>query len=242
MNPLIVFLLIIIILVVFVLIYKTIFPPNTALNKVTNLANSPTTVLITDGKSTYGNVSYAVWVYVNSWNSSKKVIFSRSGDLALYLDETSPSLFCDISITPLATDPKDGSYNASKLLNCPASQTITITKNFPIQKWVYVIISMDSTGFSDIYLDGKLVKSVKLMNFRPTLPGPPGTDQPIVIGSAAPFDAYVSQFIRYVYTMDPQTAWNLYLYGNNSNSLFSQYHVDISLSKNGIVQKDIALL
>jgi hypothetical protein len=84
-------------------------------------------------------------------------------------------------------------------------------------------------------MDGKLVKSIK-MDLRPSLPD---QNTSIVLGGGTSFDAYLSKFIRYLYTMDPQTAWNLYLYGNGTG--LSQYNVDIAVTKNGIVQSDLKI-
>ena len=41
------------------------------------------------------------------------------------------------------------------------SNTIEVVNNFPLQKWVYILISYDN-NICDIYLDGKMVKSVQL--------------------------------------------------------------------------------
>lgn len=239
MNPIIILLIIIILLVLFYFIYKIIYPNTTSLNSVVNLGSGSTNIQITDGQPKALNVSYAAWVYVNSWNNTQKIIFSRKGDIGLYLDASTPTLYCDIAIAPIASTSGDLTYNSTNNVieanshSAYASRTITVTNNFPIQKWVYVIISMDGTGFTDVYLDGKLVKSIK-MDLRPNLPD---QNTAITLGGGKPFDAYLSKFVRYLYTMDPQTAWNLYLYGNGTG--LSQYNVDIAITKNGIVQSDL---
>lgn len=243
MNPIVVVLLLIILLVICYIIYKALFPNVTSLKTVTDLSKGSTTIQITDGQATNYNVSYATWVYVNVWDSVPKTIFSRNADVGLRLDSTSPTLYCDVAINKLATAPSnDPSYNAGKnavganATAAYASQTITVTENFPMQKWVFIIVSMDGAGFTDVYLDGKLVKSVKLLNTRPSLPK--AEDSPIILSdNTNKWNAFISQFYRYLYTMDPQTAWNLYLYGNGIG--LSQYNVDVTLSKNGIIQNDI---
>ena len=241
MNPIIILLIIIILLVLFYLVYKAIFPTTTGLNAVANLGSGSTTIQITDGQPKAVNVSYAVWVYVNSWNNTQKIIFSRNGDVGLYLDNNTPTLYCDVAVAPSANVTGDNTINmkdnviGAKTGGTFASRTITVSNNFPIQKWVYVIISMDGTGFTDVYLDGKLVKSIK-MDIRPNLPD---EKTAITLGGGQPFDAYLSKFVRYLYTMDPQTAWNLYLYGNGTG--LSQYNVDIAVTKNGVVQSDMKI-
>jgi len=130
-------------------------------------------------------------------------------------------------------------------------QTITITNNFFIQKWVHVVISVDNTFF-DCYLDGKLVVSQKLYtnstNTTPVLtPKTPGDiSVPILLGQnstpfstskpSASFDAYVTKFIRWTEPVNPQTVWDTYMKGNgNSWGIFpniSSYNADISILKN----------
>ena len=72
------------------------------------------------------NYSYGVWVYVNSWNnSSTKTIFGRTNNIRLYLEKNTPTLKCDITTTS------------------NQNETIIITDNYPLQKWVYIIVSVD---------------------------------------------------------------------------------------------------
>jgi hypothetical protein len=88
---------------------------------------------------------------VNNWNNtSEKYIYNANAGTAstqvikLYLDTTAPTLYCKLSG-----------------LGNNANPVIKVTENFPIQKWVYVVISVDSQ-IADCYLDGKLIKSTKL--------------------------------------------------------------------------------
>jgi hypothetical protein len=236
MNPVITFLLVILLFVIGYLIYSYIYPTSTQLKSLTNLNFAVPSLQITDGQPQSANVSYGIWVYVNSWsNKSQKSLFSRSGDLEVYLDQDTPTLYVDLFVIP------NGTGNGNK-------QTITVTNNFPVQKWVYIIVSTDSRGFADVYMDGKLVKSVKLTGVRGTsdTQGLPDATSYINIGNNngtgfVPLDAYISKFVRYTYTMDPQTAWNLYLSGNGSTSTFSHYGLQVALTKDGILQKEATL-
>jgi hypothetical protein len=111
--------------------------------------------------------AYGIWVYINSWDSgTPKTIFRHTGTMKVYIDSNSPSLKVDISTM-------DGK-----------TVTSTITDNFPLQKWVYIIASMD-TSFLDVYLDGKLIKSVKITNAAQ----PPSTPE-IYLGNNNPFKPF----------------------------------------------------
>lgn len=190
-----------------------------------NASLKTTTTITTINKPTNTRYAYGIWVYVNSWNNlNKKVIFSRNNNISLYLDQNKPSLYCDITM--------------NKAEKVPLSTTTLITDNFPIQKWVYVILSVDNQ-FLDCYLDGKLVKSsriyvvdsVKKMTYIPLAPS---ATTPILLG-AIPFDAAVSRFNRWTHPMDPQTAWDNYMKGNGNRSIMSAtYGADLSIKQNNL--------
>jgi hypothetical protein len=167
---------------------------------------------------TNNQYAYGIWVYVNSWNSSQpKTIFFHEGAIKVYLDKTNPILNVDV-IGP------DGK----------SATTTSITNNFPIQKWVFIIVSMD-TQFLDVYLDGKLIKSVKIININQ----PPSTPK-IDLGNSSPFnpfDAIITNFYRWTTPMDPGTAWNYYMKGNGQGGVLgsaSAYGVKMQVLQNNV--------
>jgi hypothetical protein len=166
------------------------------------------------------NYSYGVWLYVNSWDNSKtKTIFARANNIKLYLDVNTPTLKCDITKTT-------------------GVETVIITDNFPLQKWVYIIVSVDGR-IIDCYINGKLVKTQKLSS--DTKQPLDSAAAPIVMGS---FDATIANFSRTITPMDPQTAWNNYNKGNGiSGGLFSvgSYGANLSLIKDSIQFSNIKL-
>lgn len=183
--------------------------------------NSPTNI----------RYAYGIWTYVNTWDANtSKVIFSRAGSIKLYLDNYAPILKCDFTMSDSNT------------------QTVTVTDNFPLQKWVYVIVSVDGE-FVDVYLDGKLVNSQRMYGstpgVAPVLPAtPPDSNIPVVLGSSVPFDAYVANFQRWTAPVDPQTAWTTYMAGNGGSSLTSaasSYGANLSILKNNIEQSKYIL-
>ena len=90
--------------------------------------------------------------------------------IILYLDKTTPTLYCYIQQTTADVGP------------------IPITTNFPIQSWVYVSISVQG-NYVDLYLQGKLVKSIQL-TVTPTAPGDDAV--PTLLGGT--IDANVAAF------------------------------------------------
>lgn len=201
---------------------KTVSPPITPINN-----------------PTYVSYAYGVWVYINTWDpNANKVIFNREKNIRVYLDKNSPTLYCALTMK-------------SALPDGTMEKTIMVTDNFPIQKWTYVIVSVDNQ-FMDVYVDGKLIKSQRF--FVPptssTSPGimpatPPDNPEPVYLGNSdtklvtfTAFDAYLALFTRWTTAMDPQTAWNTYMAGNGGSSLsktFSSYNVNLDILQNNVL-------
>ena len=139
-------------------------------------------------------------------------------------------------------------------------ETMVVTTNFPLQKWVSISVSVDNQ-FVDVYLDGKLVKSQRFYKtvttaaatndvpavtagVFPKVP-PNAATSPVNLGSInavnvfTPFDAFVAEFKRWTVPIDPASAWDNYLAGNGTNSIskaFSAYGIDVSVLKNNVEQ------
>jgi hypothetical protein len=200
-------------------LYVNYFGATTVMTKSADL-NTAIPNISTIDKPTNLNYSYGLWLYVNSWDNSKqKVIFTRANNIKLYLDTSTPTLKCDI-------------------VESSGVETVTVTDNFPLQKWVYVIISVDGR-IVDSYINGKLVKSQKL-SADTKQPGDSAA-APIVLGT---FDAILAKFSRATSPMDPQTAWNNYNSGNGiSGGLFSvgSYGANLNFIKDNILFSNIKL-
>ena len=228
MNYTIIILGIIIVFLVYYLYVNYIAASKTILKSVDLNSSNPDISLIDKAQNvSYG---YGAWLYINSWDQNKsKGVFSRSNNMSLYLDQSRPILKCDISLNSTST----------------TNQTIVITENFPLQKWVYIIISVDGgTGngtIVDCYINGKLVKSSKLT----TDATPPGsaTDAPIKIGAGTLWDAVLAKFTRFTTPVDPQTAWDNYLSGNGTSGLFSlgNFSANLAVLKDNIQYSNVKL-
>jgi hypothetical protein len=174
--------------------------------------------------------AYSVWLYVNSWNNNvyKNIITTGQNSIVdpstattdgssypnfiLYLDKNSSNLYCYINL-------QNGSSNLIK-----------ITTNLPLQKWVYIVVSVD-TQYVDCYLDGKLVKSVQL----PTSANVNGKDSVFLGNSGTTYDATLAQFTRTPNAVDPTTVWNNYLSGNGQSTM-SSYGLQVDITKNNVTQ------
>jgi len=239
MSPIAIILGIVIIILIYIL-YKYFTTSTSTLGTLIDLSKSSSTPFTKKAdvvNSTSKRYSYGVWIYIDTWDSTeKKDIFYRNkvnevkndkgevttpehSDIRLYLEQYSPILKCEFYTNTSTNQP----------------ETITITNNFAVQKWVCVIISVDNT-IIDCYIDGKLVTSQQLKN-QPNV-----SDSDILVGS---FKAHLAKFQRTTSPIDPQTAWSNYMSGNGGNSLqkmFSSYGVDVSFKKDNIEQQKFSII
>ena len=114
------------------------------------------------------------------------------------------------------------------------STKINITNNFPLQKWVYLVISIDNT-VADCYLDGKLIKSVKITQVAP--------DKTADVKFGLGVDAYIAQFQRWTNPLDPQSVWKAYAAGSGSSlaGTDSNYNVALSVLKDNVITSKLTL-
>jgi hypothetical protein len=204
--------LIILLIIILVLVLYLLFYVQGGKSSLTNM-NKDTMVITNKDIVNPMSVrsSYSMWLYVNSWSSVKKIICSAgvtgsANVFELYLDANTPTLKCDIRTAS------------------GAIESVSVTNNFPVQRWVYIVISIDGK-IVDCYLDGKLIKSQQLQNLS-DMP----KDYNITSGA---FDAYLTTFYRKPAASDPQTVWSNYMSGNGytSNNLMSDYGFSFSVTK-----------
>jgi hypothetical protein len=167
--------------------------------------------------------AYNIWVYMDKPldGTSDVPIFNRTNDLGLFINGSTSTL-------------------TLKLHRKNETVPYQITNNFPLQKWTFVTVSVDNSTI-DMYLDGKLVKSVR------DAAGPnrhlPDGASPIVFGVLP--GTYMTRFSRVVSPSDPQTAWNLYMEGSGSKkglgSLVNRYNVNLSIMKDNVLANSVSL-
>lgn len=219
-------LLIVIVLILLYYLYINYVASSNVLTPIVNLNNKSIEIKYDDlSKKDSTRYSYGLWIYVNSWTSTDEKILMVRGDInnpdfCLKLDQTSPVLRCIIK-------PSNSASNAQ-------SANIVITDNFPIQKWTYVVVSVDNQ-IIDFYLDGKLVLSRKI-NFMPII-----SSNSIILGNdSKKNDIFLANVIRTPNPMDPQTAWNTYLNGNGQPNN-SNVNLKLSVLQNNVEQKKFTL-
>lgn len=214
---------VVIVLVLVYLLYKIVFQQRSLIAANTSLLSKVNP--ITTVTSTSVRYAYSIWINVNSWKmDNRKNIFSRTNNVTLWLDKTTPTLNLDI-------------YNIN---TTPTPYTIMITDNFPLQKWTQVAFSVDNQ-YVDLYLDGKLIKSVVLPQFQ--IP-PSSTD--ITIGNKECAsdntgncsDILITRFYYWSKPLSPQDMWYVYMQGsgNNTFTFSNSYSASINFLKDNVPQ------
>lgn len=163
------------------------------------------------------NYSCSIWFYVNDWGvdlaqtkplliRGKGGVFNPSITLAPYENNI------NIMITTYPT--KGGSDNSShSAANLSSTHPCTV-RNFPLQKWVNLIVSLNGRTL-DVYIDGKLVRTC-------ILPGVAKVDPNanINITPGGGFNGYTSNLQYFAYPLNPQEAYNIYKEGPGTSGLF----------------------
>ena len=210
---------VIILVVVIVILVYYLYRVSTKKNDMsTQLYYLRTPTIITSDKlknPKSARFSYAAWVFVNTWN-----IGSNNNNTLLYVGVGGNR------IASLILSPTKPSLHAIVF-----DDIMTITTNFPIQKWVYVVISVDSTT-ADGYLDGKLVASKKLTTLK-SIP----SDYNITIGATSS-DTYITGFKHYDKALNPQQVWSNYMAGNGYEG--GKYSIDLAIKKDNNVIKSFS--
>ena len=176
--------------------------------------------------------AYNIWIYVDKPLSGMRTIFNRANDLGLFLDGSTSTLGVKLyrrAGTANAVDADNAEYQLSN--------------NFPLQRWVYITISVDNSTI-DMYLDGKLVKSVvaetiQISNKSHT----PDATSSITFGVNP--GTYMTKFSRITIPSDPQTAWSSYMEGSGSKmglgNLANRYNVNLAIMKDNLPSNTISL-
>ena len=234
----------IVVILLFYILYRFFMLKSTELTSTASLLEQNPAISI-ENKPTSTRYSYGIWIYVNSWDSSiKKTIFEKTNNIKLYFADTAPVLKCNITM--------DDGKTLTDGQTAPTT-TLEITDNFPLQKWVHIVTSVDNQ-YLDAYLDGKLVKSGRLYNEAVVVnnvttspestPKTPGDDN-MIVGGGTTYDAYIAKFNHWALPLDPQTVWSTYSEGNGQsgmNNYISSYGIDLSILKDNVEQSKYSLL
>ena len=238
MNPLVIVLGVILVVIILMSTFSKFFSGESSLATKANLVNGiPDIPVSALSKSDSASRTYSIWTYVNVWTSSvNKMIIGRSGDILIYLDASTAKLKCKIK--PTDADVGTTAAGANGGTGVIAS-SVDITNNFPIQKWVFITVVVDSGGVCDLYLDGKLVKSVKTDDANTSVE----STKPIQFGKG--HDTYIADAKFLPKTLGPKEVWTAYAKGNSGSSIknaVGSYNLNLSILKDNVQTSSYSLI
>ena len=216
--------LLVIIIVFAVIIYKYI---SSDLNTLTGLNSGQMLQKINAadlGTSNASNFTYSIWFNIDDWNvryGDKKIIFGRMNSASnssqpcpsVYLAETQNNIVIEMTLNDAASTVK--------------KYTV---ENIPIQKWVFLMISVYGRTL-DVYIDGKLVRTFVLDNI-PKI----NVNSDVYVTPNGGFSGWTTRFQYVGDATNPQTAWDMYKKGYGGSllgELFGKYSVKLALLENG---------
>ena len=207
------------VIIVFLTYYilSSFFANKTTIHKQTYLGNGVPSVPLGDMPG-IGNKQYSLdlWVYANT-------VKGASGPSAFGSNNPKGNLFFmgDLNNNYVSVDLfNDGSAEVNFSSN---NLKVLITKHFPLQRWEHIIINVNNS-LIEIYLDGKLIRSLK----SPTPPASPTVNSSIFFGTG---DIYIAQLNRNLFLYDTTLAYDTYIKGNNGYRV-TPYSATFSLLKN----------
>jgi hypothetical protein len=175
------------------------------------------------GTSNASNFTYSIWFNIDDWNfryGEKKIIFGRMNS------ETDSRLPCP----SVYLGTRENNIVIDMTLNDATSSVKSyVIENIPIQKWVFLMISVYGRTL-DVYIDGKLVRTF-------VLPSIPKINQSSAV-YVTPNGGFSGWTTRFQYASDatnPQTAWDMYKNGYGGSllgELFGKYSVKLALLEN----------
>lgn len=230
MNPVIRNILLAIIIIVIGIIAYRYFSSNKT--HLSNLKSGKSAVKIKASKLPHNkgsnNFAYSIWFYVSDWQyrlTETKEILTRGTK-----DESNPRITLapyenNVHINVTTFPVSGGSQEEDSNLSEVKSNQDCVIRNFPLQRWVNLIISLNGRTL-DIYLDGKLVRTC-------ILPGvaKPLTDADISITPDGGFAGWTSNLQFWSNPLNPQEAYNVYKAGFGASgwgSLFDKYKIKVA--------------
>lgn len=180
---------------------------------------------------------YDAWIRINSVPSSDTayIVFNRGNDFIVQLKGHVLSV-----VQSKADTPANSVDNITGTVKGVSDKIVDIATNLQFQRWIYLCINVDENRM-DVYLNGKLTKSVKGSDVKSSRTNGPmdfttfSGVAPISVGNSG-VNGRLARFRREPSNMDPQSVWNTYIQGAGvseaSEEISGSYHARMSLLRN----------
>jgi len=202
---------IVVILLLLYVIYKALTTNYTTLGTMQKWATATTITGSNLPSSFKANSAVSIWFYIKKWVNNAKVIEFTNATSGIFLVKFKENTNT-IEIYPTS--------NTSSTNDC-------LIADFPLQKWVNLIISFNGSAM-DVYVDGKLVKSC-VVNMGSKL----NETQKITLGDATKLEdvGFITNVKLKAAPIAPQEAWDIYSQGFGGSpwsDLLNKYKVKLS--------------
>ena len=239
MNFVIIALSIVIIFLLF-LVYRFVMGSSSALVTNISLKSGPPDIALSKLKiKNYGTYNIDFWIYVHELpendkfsSFSSKNIYGKFGNAnnakGCIFQTSSNNLSLDLYSDNTFTF-YNGRNTAAVAAVVANSQPSVLTEQFPVQKWTYVIVSVQNNTLVDLYINGKLVQSASYneLNTINTIKKPESSES---LQFGKQLNALITKMHINPVAMNTTTAWNNYLEGNGSKT---NMNISFDLTQNG---------
>lgn len=203
---------IIVILLLLYVIFKALTTNYTTLGTMQKWATSTIITGSNLPNSFKANTAISIWFYIKKWVSGTKVVEFQNASSAAIFQVQFKANTNTIQIFP-RSDKSSGD-------DCDIAE-------FPLQKWVNLIISFNGSAM-DVYVDGKLVKSCVVNNGSKL-----SETQKIILGDSSKVDdiGFITNVKLKASPIAPQEAWDIYSQGFGGSpwsDLLNKYKVKLS--------------
>ena len=170
-----------------------------------------------------------MWFYVDDWNykfGQDKILWTR--------DDTSSKPGPSVSLGAMENDITISMACYPTTSNTELQDNIhkCVVKNFPLQKWVNLIVSLQGETL-DVYIDGKLHKTCVLEGVAKV-----SNDNDVRVTPGGGFSGWTSNFQYWDKASNPQQAYNIYRKGYGGGGLgnaFNKYKLRVEVLKDNDV-------
>lgn len=202
------------------------------------------------GNSHTNNYAYSVWFYVSDWSyrlSESKDLLIRGGAAGTANPRITLAPYENNLTISVHTFPTHGGQQplgsggnppgAHPLGSQPAQAPTCSVNNFPLQRWVNLIVSLNNRTM-DVYLDGKLVRTCIL-----PAPAKIDPDAPVLLTPGGGFKGWTSNTQYFATPLNPQEAFNIYAAGPKCGgmSLFDKYKLRVTYLVNNQPEASVTI-
>jgi hypothetical protein len=206
---------VVVILLLLYVIFKALTTTYTSLGTMQKWENETTLQGSNLPSNFKANTAISVWFYIKKWSDSAKVIHFKKVDTTIF------QVQFKIGTNTIQIFPQSGASASGK--DCEIS-------DFPLQKWVNLIISFNGSAM-DVYVDGKLVKSCVVDGGSKL-----GDTTSIVLGDASKLPpthdvGFITNVKLKSTPIAPQEAWDIYSQGFGGSpwsDILNKYKVKLS--------------